>query len=331
MQEAVSVDDHAYGARLGDLDQRGYSRLCAWAEGEGGGQRVRVEIGDDRQRPRVGDPAGDLDVRACAVLDHVLNVDHDILAGSGPERALAALPARQDPGRLVEHQRATRPALGQRALASFSPEEFRPGARYQSDEEPARVAGDIATTIFHPVGSTLMGRHAAPRAAREPHPEMVATQQVAGLAICRPSDRVSGASPVFLPACSRRPPNSLPGSRLPPGHTRCTPRPCFRGPTRLCASSPGEHTALSTGRALLARVPTIACAGRPATAPLRGGRVRCLPEVRAAGGGLPAAALRAVPGREAGDFQLQEAWLPPLARRQAHGRDGSAAGRWSAA
>jgi hypothetical protein len=60
-------------------------------------------------------------------------------------------------------------------------------------------------------------------------------------------------------------------------------------------------------------------------------RVRCLPEVRAAGGGLPAAALRAVPGREAGGFQLQEAWLLPLARRKAHGRDGSAAGRRGAA
>jgi hypothetical protein len=60
-------------------------------------------------------------------------------------------------------------------------------------------------------------------------------------------------------------------------------------------------------------------------------RVRCLPEVRVAGGGLPAAALRAVPGREAGGFQLQEAWLRPLARRQAHGRDGSAAGRRGAA
>jgi len=62
-------------------------------------------------------------------------------------------------------------------------------------------------------------------------------------------------------------------------------------------------------RALLARVPTIAFAGRSATARLRGRSVRRLPEVRASGGGLPAATLRAVPGREAGGLQRQEAWL----------------------
>ena len=29
--------------------------------------------------------------------------------------------------------------------------------QYQSDEDLARLAGDIATTIFHPVGTTKMG------------------------------------------------------------------------------------------------------------------------------------------------------------------------------
>ena len=44
-----------------------------------------------------------------------------------------------------------------RAGASTSPREWRPGLQYQSDEELARLAGDIATTIFHPVGTTKMG------------------------------------------------------------------------------------------------------------------------------------------------------------------------------
>ncbi|HEY4082210.1 MAG TPA: GMC oxidoreductase [Burkholderiaceae bacterium] len=54
--------------------------------------------------------------------------------------------------------RLTRRIVSQPALARFAPEEFRPGAQYQTDEELARLAGDIATTIFHPVGSCKMGR-----------------------------------------------------------------------------------------------------------------------------------------------------------------------------
>jgi len=54
--------------------------------------------------------------------------------------------------------RITRRIVGQSALAGYQPEEFRPGVQFQSDEELARLAGDIATTIFHPVGTTRMGR-----------------------------------------------------------------------------------------------------------------------------------------------------------------------------
>ncbi len=43
------------------------------------------------------------------------------------------------------------------ALAPFEPEEFKPGVDIESDEELARAAGDIATTIFHPVGTCKMG------------------------------------------------------------------------------------------------------------------------------------------------------------------------------
>ena len=54
--------------------------------------------------------------------------------------------------------RLTRHIAAQPALARFRPEEFKPGPQYQSDEELARLAGDIATTIFHPVGTCRMGR-----------------------------------------------------------------------------------------------------------------------------------------------------------------------------
>ncbi|WP_326535802.1 GMC family oxidoreductase [Pseudorhodoferax sp.] len=60
--------------------------------------------------------------------------------------------------------RVTRRIAAQPALAKFQPEEFKPGPQYQSDEELARLAGDIATTIFHPVGTTAMGRDGDPNA-----------------------------------------------------------------------------------------------------------------------------------------------------------------------
>lgn len=60
--------------------------------------------------------------------------------------------------------RMTRRIVAQSALAPYQPEEYKPGPQYQSDEDLARLAGDIATTIFHPVGTTRMGRADDPQA-----------------------------------------------------------------------------------------------------------------------------------------------------------------------
>nr|WP_315496220.1 GMC family oxidoreductase N-terminal domain-containing protein [uncultured Rhodoferax sp.] len=54
--------------------------------------------------------------------------------------------------------RVTRNIVAQPALAKYQPEEYKPGVQFQSDAELAQLAGDIATTIFHPVGTTKMGR-----------------------------------------------------------------------------------------------------------------------------------------------------------------------------
>ncbi|MEQ9106264.1 MAG: GMC family oxidoreductase N-terminal domain-containing protein [Limnobacter sp.] len=53
--------------------------------------------------------------------------------------------------------RVTRHIAQQPALAQYKPEEFKPGVEFQTDEELVRLAGDIATTIFHPVGTAKMG------------------------------------------------------------------------------------------------------------------------------------------------------------------------------
>jgi choline dehydrogenase len=57
----------------------------------------------------------------------------------------------------VESLRVTRRIVAQPALAKYGPVEWKPGAQYESDEELMRLVGDIATTIFHPVGTTKMG------------------------------------------------------------------------------------------------------------------------------------------------------------------------------
>ena len=54
--------------------------------------------------------------------------------------------------------RLTRRIAAQPALAPYQPEEWKPGTQFQSDEDLARLAGDIGTTIFHPVGTARMGR-----------------------------------------------------------------------------------------------------------------------------------------------------------------------------
>ena len=70
----------------------------------------------------------------------------------------------QDQQVAADSLRVTRRIVSQPALARYAPEEWKPGTQYQSDEELIRLAGDIATTIFHPVGTTKMGRDDDPMA-----------------------------------------------------------------------------------------------------------------------------------------------------------------------
>ena len=62
--------------------------------------------------------------------------------------------------------RITRKIVAQPALQKYSPAEFLPGGAVRDDDEDALVkaAGDIGTTIFHPVGTARMGRDEDARA-----------------------------------------------------------------------------------------------------------------------------------------------------------------------
>lgn len=76
--------------------------------------------------------------------------------------------------------RQVREIMGQPALQSYEPEEYKPGMQYQTDEELAKLAGDIASTIFHPVGTVKMGREDDKTAVLDPHLRM---KGVAGLRV----------------------------------------------------------------------------------------------------------------------------------------------------
>ena len=61
--------------------------------------------------------------------------------------------------------RVTRRLMKQEALKAYRPEEYLPGPSVGDDDEAlAKAAGDIGTTIFHPVGTAKMGKASDPHA-----------------------------------------------------------------------------------------------------------------------------------------------------------------------
>jgi choline dehydrogenase-like flavoprotein len=65
----------------------------------------------------------------------------------------------EEQDRIVAAQsiRLARKIITQPAMKKYNPKEYAPGIQFQSDEELKKVAGDIGTTIFHPVGTCAMG------------------------------------------------------------------------------------------------------------------------------------------------------------------------------
>lgn len=81
----------------------------------------------------------------------------------GPDFAAAPdirpryLTAEADRNVAVNAIRLTRQIVKQPAFARFNPVEFKPGPSYETEDDLKRAAGDIGTTIFHPVGTCRMG------------------------------------------------------------------------------------------------------------------------------------------------------------------------------
>ncbi len=101
-------------------------------------------------------------------------------AAAAPAIAPNYLSTDEDRRIAAESLRLTRRIVAQPALARYQPEEFKPGVQFQTDAELARLAGDIATTIFHPVGTCKMGRSDDPMAVVDSH---LRVRGVAGLRV----------------------------------------------------------------------------------------------------------------------------------------------------
>ena len=94
---------------------------------------------------------------------HVRILNNDIQ--SKPEIAPNYLSTDEDRKVACDAIRVTRRLMKQRALDSFQPREYLPGPTVgDSDDDLVRAAGDIGTTIFHPVGTAKMGRASDPLA-----------------------------------------------------------------------------------------------------------------------------------------------------------------------
>src|SRR5438552_103358 len=74
-----------------------------------------------------------------------------------PEIRLNYLEKEEDRRVAVDAMRFTRRIMAAKALEKYLPEEYRPGRGAESDAELQQAAGELGTTIFHPVGTCKMG------------------------------------------------------------------------------------------------------------------------------------------------------------------------------
>jgi choline dehydrogenase len=74
-----------------------------------------------------------------------------------PEIRLNYLSTEDDRRVAADAIRVTRHIVSMPALAKYRPQEFRPGPNVEGDDQLARAAGEVGTTIFHAVGTCKMG------------------------------------------------------------------------------------------------------------------------------------------------------------------------------
>jgi choline dehydrogenase len=79
----------------------------------------------------------------------------------------------------VDSIRVTRRIVAQPALAPFKPVEFLPGENVGDDDASlVKAAGDIGTTIFHPIGTARMGRAGDPLAVVDERLRIIGLERI---------------------------------------------------------------------------------------------------------------------------------------------------------
>ena len=81
-------------------------------------------------------------------------------AGDAPAIRPRYLTAEQDRIVAVESLRLARALMQTAAMRPHDPQEVLPGPRMHSDADLVQAAGQVGTTIFHPVGTARMGQDA---------------------------------------------------------------------------------------------------------------------------------------------------------------------------
>lgn len=141
--------------------------------------------------PKFGDPLhafGAITPSVCNLRPssrgHVRMASADPLAN--PKISCNYLSTEDDRRIAVKGLRMTRQIMAAPALAPFGPQELLPGPQLVSDEDLQRAAGELGTTIFHPVGTCAMGAFDAqglPRSAATVLDTDCRVYRVAGLRV----------------------------------------------------------------------------------------------------------------------------------------------------
>jgi len=114
-----------------------------------------------------GEPLHDFDAMTASVCNlNPSSRGHVRLASADPKAAPLIQPnylsTEEDRQKAAKAIRLTRALMQQSAMAKYSPTEYLPGEQYQSEYELQAMAGQIGTTIFHPVGTARMGAKGDP-------------------------------------------------------------------------------------------------------------------------------------------------------------------------
>ena len=84
---------------------------------------------------------------------HIVSKDYKIAPSIDPNY----LSAEKDKIVAAQSIKLARKIISQPAMKKYNPKEYAPGIQFQSEDDLKKVAGDIGTTIFHPVGTCAMG------------------------------------------------------------------------------------------------------------------------------------------------------------------------------